>query len=1569
MEKLNAEQQAEVKKTSTERLRVLLVKAGYNENDVAGLERADVVRLFAEYLATPTPANAATGGTETPGDAEEVGPLSELVLRQRELALRQQEWEWKKKEKAEKAERAKQEFDLRCRELKLREQEVERQKRKDEDDKKRRDTLAGQTRFYGDAMKHALPRMSNDASELPSYFKAVENLFLLYDVPQELQSKLIIPMLTERAKALIARLSKERLDKYEEVRDYLLREFRLSAEQYRDKFLSATKQSDETYTLFGSRVRNFYMYYLDSRKAVSREDVIDLMIADRIKRVLPDHCLKHVLSVESDSWLKPDRLTQVIDVYMNSYVHNSARTSSGCTSETVNPATRVGGSGFSSGVATGSGVKDDKRPIRCWRCSKLGHRASDCKVKVDNASRSLRTEQSSNVSQTRTKANVNHANVTSRDDQLTGYDSVSEHVMLINNHNNVVEPCKERLMVSEIDDNMSDINQLPLSELQYSNISIRGVEGPLVCLNDSGAEISMIKQAVIQHLDVPKLGTIAIKGVVGEAVEANVVSLNIKPCPEQQCENIAPYIPVLFAACNLSTDVDVILCGDVVKQLEELNAYNVLRCSVQPQSTQDVVNADVVTTRSGKTGIAHNAGGVGNNDTSGSADSMTNVANTNNTGDTTGGGDNVSDVTESVTPVCDDGDHDALREEQLADDSLKRCWSWANLGKGNFYIRNGILYHLDQVLGQRVEQLCLPKGRRLQVCKLAHDLCHQGYKKTKEKIRLSFYWDSMNKTVKEYVDSCVDCQRKARVLMKDRVPISVIPRDVVPFSHLYMDVIGPLFDKAEYNYCLCITDSCSRFPFAFPLRAVTAKAVCECLIQVFSLVGISSVITSDQGSCFTAKLTQEFLRLFGCSPRWSTPLHPEGNSLVERLNQTVKKMLHHVCKENPKQWNKLLPLVLWTIRESKNDTLGLSPQMMLFGRTPNNTLHLLKESWTGENALPVSAGKSVVNFLSELQHNLKVVHDYAESHAKSEQQRYVSQYNKRARDKNFEIGDQVIVLIPDSTNKLMSCWQGPATVVDVKHPYSCLVELNQGQRRWLHANKLRHYHARVNEALVNNCAIVYDRDEEFGTLPVAETVYNNAELPSSCIDPSRLDHLTLEQRQQFLAVLDDFPEVFVDRPGLCKVGMHSINVTPDFKPKRLKSYRVPELLKPEVARQLQELTDLGFIRPSDSEMASPIVCVLKGRHGENGIRLCCDFRYLNKYTRSDSYPTPDINDVIHKVGKATYISTWDARSGYWQLRVRPEHQWLTAFVTDFGVFEWTRMPFGLKCASNSFIRAVQQIIQPMRDFCDSYVDDLATFSCGWDEHLGHVREFLSEIRESGMTLNLKKCSFAEPQVVFVGHVIGSGMHGPDLDKVSSVQSMKPPTNKKEVRQVLGFFSYFRSYIENFACISKPLTELTKTYVPNKIQWTDTHHRAFETLKECLCAATKLHVIEYGKPCGIFVDSSNFAVGCCLVQWSDEGLEKPIAFASSQLSQTQASWSVVEKEAYAVMFALRKFCNFLFAAKVTVFSDHNPLVYLKDCAPRSAKLTRWALALQEFDLSWSYKPGHKNLVADCLSRLR
>ena len=190
----------------------------------------------------------------------------EWEFRKQELKLRKQELEMRRQEREEDLNRQRQRDELemqrrekenqrRNRENDIREMELQRQKAKDEAERKRQESMAEQTRFYGEALKHSLPKMGLDPIESPSYFASVENLFSLYEVPPQLQSKLLIPMLNERSKSLLAKLPKERLDKYVEVRDYLLREFKLTAGQYRERFRTAVKSLTETYALFGSRVK------------------------------------------------------------------------------------------------------------------------------------------------------------------------------------------------------------------------------------------------------------------------------------------------------------------------------------------------------------------------------------------------------------------------------------------------------------------------------------------------------------------------------------------------------------------------------------------------------------------------------------------------------------------------------------------------------------------------------------------------------------------------------------------------------------------------------------------------------------------------------------------------------------------------------------------------------------------------------------------------------------------------------------------------------------------------------------------------------------------------------------------------------------------------------------------------------------------------------------------------------------------------------------------------------------------------------------------------------------------
>jgi transposase InsO family protein len=810
------------------------------------------------------------------------------------------------------------------------------------------------------------------------------------------------------------------------------------------------------------------------------------------------------------------------------------------------------------------------------------------------------------------------------------------------------------------------------------------------------------------------------------------------------------------------------------------------------------------------------------------------------------------------------------------------------------------------------------------------------------------------------------------VKVADRIPIKPIARgDELQFNHLVMDCIGPIIPdvdpigvKPGYNYALVLVDKFSRWPMAYPLRSLSAKATCDALLQVFMTFAIPKVISSDCGANFTAQVTKEMLKRLGCSPRFNTPGHPEAAGLVERCNQSLKRMIYKLAQENPREWHKLLPFVLWALREKPNATTHISPYTLVYGMLPKGPLSVLKESWAGQRELPLNIGKSPEEYLQTLKENLEIAKAYADLHAQNEQENYAHYYNTRSKDRHFAVGDKVLVLAPEGS-KLYSRWHGPGTVIQVKSPYSYIVQV-EGRNRHLHANKIRKYHDRIDTAIVDNCAVIYDSDYEFGYIDTIE-VTDQVELPSQLIDRELLSHLSEEQKCQLLDILDKYQTVFSDKPGFISGVEHEIRVTSEFVPKRLRPYKVPEIIKEEVSNQIQEMLRLGIIRPSNSEMASPLVCVMKGHKGQNKVRLAIDFRYVNKHSAGDAYPSPDLSDVMEKVSRATYISCFDAKSGYWQIAMKEEYKWLTAFSCDEGLFEFNRMPFGLKSAGNTFIRALSNILKQVKSFTEPFVDDMAVCSTEWWQHLGHLDRYLDTMQDAGITLNLKKCTFARSSVKFVGHLIGSGMKRVDPDKVQCVHEIKAPSTKREVRRLIGFFSYFRSFIPKFAELSRCLTDLTKKGVPDRTPWDSSCQEALDKLKEALVNAVCLFSVDFSRDFGLLVDASINTVGCCLVQLH-EGKEFPVAFASAKLSETQTRWSTIEREAYAVVWALKKFRAWLLFSKVYVYSDHNPLKYLTESVPKSSKLTRWALALQEFNLCFNYRPAEQHQAADYLSRI-
>ena len=223
-------------------------------------------------------------------------------------------------------------------------------------------------------------------------------------------------------------------------------------------------------------------------------------------------------------------------------------------------------------------------------------------------------------------------------------------------------------------------------------------------------------------------------------------------------------------------------------------------------------------------------------------------------------------------------------------------------------------------------------------------------------------------------------------------------------------------------------------------------------------------------------------------------------------------------------------------------------------------------------------------------------------------------------------------------------------------------------------------------------------------------------------------------------------------------------------------------------------------------------------------------------------------------------------------------------------------------------------------------------------------------------------------MTYVGHIVGGGTHRPDPTKLEAISRLKVPGNKKQLRQALGALGFYRAYIPNYAEIAANLTRLVGTKSPNRLIWTDEEQSAFDELKHRACTSPVLISPRFGEPFLMFTDASMTSVGCCLAQLDADNHEHPVAYASHKLSATQSALSTIEREAYAVIWSLKRFRDIIFGCHITVYTDHDPLKYLRETAPKSAKLTRWSLALQEFNVTIQYKRGSRNILADALSRL-
>ncbi|KAL0551618.1 hypothetical protein IC582_010707 [Cucumis melo] len=444
-------------------------------------------------------------------------------------------------------------------------------------------------------------------------------------------------------------------------------------------------------------------------------------------------------------------------------------------------------------------------------------------------------------------------------------------------------------------------------------------------------------------------------------------------------------------------------------------------------------------------------------------------------------------------------------------------------------------------------------------------------------------------------------------------------------------------------------------------------------------------------------------------------------------------------------------------------------------------------------------------------------------------------------------------------------------------------------------------------------------------------------------------------------VVRDYPDVFPEElPGLPphREVEFAIELEPGTVPISRTPYRMAPAELKELKVQLQELLDKGFIRPSVSPWGAPVLFVKKK---DGSMRLCIDYRELNKVTVKNRYPLPRIDDLFDQLQGATVFSKIDLRSGYHQLRIKDEDVPKTAFRSRYGHYEFIVMSFGLTNAPAVFMDLMNRVFREFLDtFVIVFIDDILIYSKTEAEHEEHLRMVLQTLRDNKLYAKFSKCKFWLKQVSFLGHVVSKAGVSVDPAKIEAVTGWTRPSTVSEVRSFLGLAGYYRRFVENFSRIATPLTQLTRKGAP--FVWSKACEDSFQTLKQKLVTAPVLTVPEGSGSFVIYSDASKKGLGCVLMQQG-----KVVAYASRQLKSHEQNYPTHDLELAAVVFALKIWRHYLYGEKIQIFTDHKSLKYFFTQKELNMRQRRWLELVKDYDCEILYHPGKANVVADALSR--
>jgi hypothetical protein len=400
----------------------------------------------------------------------------------------------------------------------------------------------------------------------------------------------------------------------------------------------------------------------------------------------------------------------------------------------------------------------------------------------------------------------------------------------------------------------------------------------------------------------------------------------------------------------------------------------------------------------------------------------------------------------------------------------------------------------------------------------------------------------------------------------------------------------------------------------------------------------------------------------------------------------------------------------------------------------------------------------------------------------------------------------------------------------------------------------------------------------------------------------------------------------------------------------------PELV--ELKKQIDELLEKGYIRPSTSPWAAPVLFVEK-KDGTK--RMCIDYRALNEVTIKNKYPLPRIEDLFDQLRGASVFSKIDLRSGYHQLKIRPSDIPKTAFITKYGLYEYTVMSFGLTNALAFFMYLMNSVFMDyLGKFVVVFIDDILIYSQSEEEHVEHLKMVLRRLREHQLYAKLSKYEFWIHEVLFLGHIINQDGLAVDPKKVADILNWKAPKDVRGIKSFIRMAGYYRRFIEGFSKISRPMIALLAKKV--EFKWTQKCQEAFEELKEKLTTTPVLVLPDVHKPFSVYCDASYTGLGCVLMQ---EG--RVVAYSSRQLKIHERNYPTHDLELATVVHALKTWRHYLYGQKCDIYTDHKSLKYIFTQSELNMRQRRWLELIKDYELEIHYHPGKANVVADALSR--